>query len=443
MRYFVLLLAIVFAACKTEEDEPGGPPYIWSVTATPQCILVGDTVTLTAVADGGECRWIAPEGTTLSGSGWTVSAVVSESGFFYFQVIAQNRDYADTAGVYVVVSMRQAPQILWQSYLPGNGDALYASQAALMSDGGFAVVANVSNYYLPYTGVLIRTDADGQQLWYHEGQMWYSYYRDVVATDDGGCILVGSDMPEDTVLGSGPYFARFDAEGNRIWHRRIGDSMRSNSLLKTDDSTYVALTSSWSDSTQGLLWFTCEGDSLHSITQIGPQGQIVLDFELAADGDLLVATRGDSQYEMTLTRIGWSGEIRWSRLYIDQHYFGADICGTPDNGIAVACEENLILLNANGDVQFTSHNLHGVVWTPMYSGEIHADAAGFVIGGSQYMVGFGAYVSRLDTQGQLVWITGFESNLGGISTLLDLPDGSIVGMNSLTGMIKLAPDTGL
>ncbi len=89
---------------------------------------------------------------------------------------------------------------------------------------------------------VVKIDASGKRLWHHA----FGYDNDeeanqVIATSDGGYILVGSTNSDHKKLND-VYVVKLDANGNRQWHHRYGGRADEEGLgIVEDDDGYVVV----------------------------------------------------------------------------------------------------------------------------------------------------------------------------------------------------------
>jgi hypothetical protein len=112
---------------------------------------------------------------------------------------------------------------LWNKTYDGDD---YANSVQLVSDNGYILAGNT--YYDPDNDKahawLIRTDSQGNELWNKtfdgKGDDWV---YEVQPTHDGGYILAGGTNSFDEGDGKA-WLIKTDADGNELWNRTLGES---------------------------------------------------------------------------------------------------------------------------------------------------------------------------------------------------------------------------
>jgi hypothetical protein len=169
-------------------------------------------------------------------------------------------------------------KLLWDKTFGGEGeDAGYYVQQT--TDGGYILVGETysfSTYYRP-DALLIKTDADGNELW---SKLFGSEDPDigyhVQQTADGGYILVGETNPNaispESIGGEADVLmVKTDADGNELWNKRFGGKGEDIGycVQQTNDGGYViaGTTESYSEDENPVAWLIktdANGDEMWS-----------------------------------------------------------------------------------------------------------------------------------------------------------------------------------
>jgi hypothetical protein len=157
------------------------------------------------------------------------------------------------------------------------------------SDGGYIIAGHASSY----AGMLVKTDANGNELWSKIYGSGGSVANSVIQTLDGGYIIAGNTW----LYGDGDsdfWVLKTDSKGNEQWHKTYGgsDSDEANSIIQTSDGGYIiaGYTSSYGagdldcwvvkiDSNGNMQWHNSFGgtgyDKAYSIKETSDHGYVI------------------------------------------------------------------------------------------------------------------------------------------------------------------------
>jgi glycine cleavage system H lipoate-binding protein len=140
-----------------------------------------------------------------------------------------------------------------ERYGGGNPDR---ANSIIKVDGGFVFAGVTETWGADGTNMyVVKIDAGGKRLWHNA--FGYDYDEDVqqvIATRDGGYILVGSTNSDHRKL-SDVYVVKIDANGNKQWQHRYGGRADEEGFgIVEDDDGYVIVgsTESTKDRTRDL-----------------------------------------------------------------------------------------------------------------------------------------------------------------------------------------------
>lgn len=134
------------------------------------------------------------------------------------------------SGCYVVNSCNQkASEPTWQQIHPIPDEYLHDLELIRAADGGYFIAAGISNSTEAYESrslYLIRTDAEGAELW---SSLVTTSHRNLqpraaVETPDGGFFIAAQSLPEYSDYGisdSELFVARVDPAGELLWSREF------------------------------------------------------------------------------------------------------------------------------------------------------------------------------------------------------------------------------
>jgi len=134
----------------------------------------------------------------------------------------------------------------WNQTFGGSApDAGYSVQQT--EDGGYIIAGRLTNTgsNLAADVWLIKTDSQGQEEWnqtFGGGGNSSEHGNSVQQTTDGGYIIVGEQMKQESVHGGyDAWLIKTDSQGNEVWNQAIGGSDHDwgNSVQQTTDGGYI------------------------------------------------------------------------------------------------------------------------------------------------------------------------------------------------------------
>jgi hypothetical protein len=160
---------------------------------------------------------------------------------------------------------------LWSQTIGGEMNVM-TSAGLMADDGGFIILANVLNYPASDDDIiLLKLDADGNQVWSHTWEQGNLDGNDLIQTADGNTLIAGgyalateTDMAQKDLM-----FIMVDPDGNELWQSVFGDPQAYDwaySVAQTADGGFIAA----ADLSPDL--FTWQGDIL--LVKLDAQGQL-------------------------------------------------------------------------------------------------------------------------------------------------------------------------
>jgi len=238
-------------------------------------------------------------------------------------------------------------------------------------DGGFLAVG-YSESFGTDTDIdvyLIRTDADGNQLWakvIDEGFREYAY--DVIALENGDFLIVGSIQKTPAEL-SDVYLLKVSATGKQIWSKSYGKLNRSEvgqGITKAIDGGYVIVGTSKDDATNDdaiVIKVDEYGQEMWSKQYSGAKDEEAKAIVPFKDGYVFVGSSDNVRpnsfdKDIIVYWINTKGDtIRTKRHATDEREEANDVIVTHDGYIVVAGSINdesdafLLKLNAIGGIE--------------------------------------------------------------------------------------------
>jgi hypothetical protein len=237
--------------------------------------------------------------------------------------------------------------LLWEKTFGGSfHDAGYSVQQT--TDGGFIIVGITENFGADEWDVyLIKTDADGNELWSKTfGGPDHDYGMSVQQTTDGGYIIAGSSPPGYCLL------LKTDANGNALWSKTFFGYMgaEGNSVQQTTDGGYII--AGFTGSTEVpftvdfyLLKTDASGNELWHKTFGGAENDFAYSVQQTKDGGYIIAgiyeVIGYAITDVYLVKTDANGNKLWSKRFGGLFWdVGYSVQQTTDGGYIIAGETN-------------------------------------------------------------------------------------------------------
>ena len=295
------------------------------------------------------------------------------------------------------------------------------------SDGGF-IIAGASNY----TGLLIKTDSDGELKWHKTYENSTTLYS-ARETSDGGFIAAGY-YECDTLPGCYPdiYLLKTDGSGTMEWDK-TDDSGENNDwakdVIESQDGNFV-ITGTWNDdgwnSKAMLRKYSSSGDLMWGKTfsnSTANEGEAMMETN---EGDIIFVGYSGTQhgaYNHYMVKASSDGEQIWKKKTssIGDALLYA-VCPSPSGGYIGAGFCNsfrsnfLVERNSSGNKQWddcfideTSHYGYYDI-TP-------------ASGGGYYLIDDICYLTKTDEAGSII----FSVQLNHVNqSVIELDDGDVV-----------------
>ncbi|MGI6648805.1 MAG: hypothetical protein ACOX5W_07030 [Bacillota bacterium] len=214
---------------------------------------------------------------------------------------------------------------IWERPIFRKGSDSIAS-AQQTADGGYILAGYTDTEAGNTDGWLVKTDSEGNPIWsqtYSCGSL--DAFTAVQQTRDGGYILAGwANFPNDDRYDDG-WLIKTDAEGKEIWSRNLGDSKGDaiNSIQQTNDGGYIAAGQTISPVSEGydawLVRLDADGQVAWSHTFGGALEDVFYSVSTTADGGYIIAGRtqpdNEFDYDGWLIKTDSAGREVWSRTY--------------------------------------------------------------------------------------------------------------------------------
>jgi len=236
----------------------------------------------------------------------------------------------------------------------GGVEADCAYSVCQTSDGGYALAGNTSSFGAGGFDVyLVKTDAAGEMLWQQTyGGEGLDDSRSLELTSDGGYIIAGFTMSFGAAF-IDAYVVRTDADGNELWYRLFGGAGQDMGFCvrETRDEGYAVGISTDSFGAgildMYLVRTDSNGDSLWTRTYGGSLVDQCNSVQETMDGGFILGgstnSFGAGGFDIYFVKTDADGDTLWTRTY----------GGSDDNEVALGVHQTTdagyILVGGTGD----------------------------------------------------------------------------------------------
>jgi hypothetical protein len=279
-------------------------------------------VGLMKVDPNGNLLWIKTFGGALEDEGYSV--IQTADGNY----VITGYTYSFGAGGSDVGLMKVDPNgnLIWLKSL-GGPTTDSGNEVIQTTDGSLIIVGHTYIEDPPnsrYNVLLIKTDANGNQLWsksYGSG-LFYTYGFSVIQTPDGGFAIAGS-LISATVL-SNVFFIKTDSNGNEIYHTEFGGNGSDDgvSMVLTSDGNFIiaGYTDSFGAGSYdiALMKVNPNGNLLWIKTFGGTEEDVGRSIIQTADGNYVITGTTNSfnalQTDIGLMKVDTNGNLLWIKI---------------------------------------------------------------------------------------------------------------------------------
>ncbi len=300
------------------------------------------------------------------------------------------------------------------------------------SDKGYLITGSTRSYGAGNLDVyMIKTYANGIEQWHKTfGDTSNDVGYSVQQTSDGGYIIAGYTY-SFSAGNADVYLIKTDANGNQLWYKTFGDTSRDigNSVQLTPDGGYIITGNTWSFGAGKSDVYLIKTDTNGNQQWYKTFGGLNLDYgesvQPTSDGGYIIAgftnSYGAGKKDVFLIKTDTYGNQQWYKTFggINDDY-GFAVQQTSDTGYIIVGSTRsfgvsdstddvyLIKTNANGNQQWFK-TFGGTRWEQGYSVQPTSDK-GYIITG--YTFSFGncqVYLIKTDNNGNLKWYKIFKT----------------------------------
>lgn len=274
--------------------------------------------------------------------------------------------------VFTVISLSIYSQITFQKSYGTLTGVEYSLCAVPVSTGGYVVALNSDSITGSMDMALLRTDANGNELWrQYYGSSGWDIGTDVIETNDGGFALCGgwNGLGSDSAT-----LIKTDANGNLQWQQTFlpqpGRAVAQDLIQLSDGSIIVCGFTGASTTPNGfIVKFSSAGTQQWQKVYGGSSNDEFMAIEDVNGNGFVLAGRtsgATTGRDLWLVGTDANGDTLWTRAFgtgIDED--GYDVVCTQDGGFAIVGEEYV----SGGDVLLVKTNSTGAQqWIQSYDG---------------------------------------------------------------------------
>lgn len=342
-------------------------------------------------------------------------------------------------------SLEEVPGVIWEGTY-GGPNWEWCRDITEVSTGGFAMTGFSDPTGSTYGGHLwlVRIDEDGTQLWNRTYTDNDSSGNSLVECSNGGFAIAGS-LDFSNPLHMEMLFVRTDADGNHLWNRTYCGPESANcfDMIECSDGGFALLgwENTGDDYDFSLIRIDAEGNPLWNQTYgfDGKEYPGLQGLAQCSDGGFVMAGNTlsiDSDSQVYIVRTDSNGNELWNRT------LGEPGWETATSIVTVGSEFQILAHRIDATQQLSllwviRINADGTtIWERTYGSEsrmglaesmIQCSNGGFALagyGGDPATQIFGAWLVRIDDNGNLLWDQLYDrSDRDEIYALIECSDG--------------------
>jgi len=221
---------------------------------------------------------------TYGGSSWDVGMAVCTTNDDHYIVCGYTHSFGKgEEDVYLIKTDRSGKEIWSKTY---GGERLDMGNSVCLTDNaGFLIGATSGSFSGNTDFLLIRTDAQGNELWTKSYGAagprghGFDWCNTMIADDEGGALLAGYTDCQDVM---DIHVIKTDGEGKEMWSRTLGNKPFydfGNAIRETVDGDFLVI-----GTTKSILKNENIYDNDIYLVRMDPQGNIVEEKTLSGSG---------------------------------------------------------------------------------------------------------------------------------------------------------------
>ncbi len=311
-----------------------------------------------------------------------------------------------------------------------------AYSIALAGDGGYAILANISNSASTSYVWVVKTDSSGNMVWTRSfGAGKRTVGRHIIQTQDGGFVIVGYTNAHSFLGTHDGWAIKITSAGDLVWEQLYDRSFedRCYYVARTEDGGVVVTGTSYLfidfsyvfvmklDSSGNTVRDLCYADV--SVSSFGRALTVTDDGGVAVVGYL--AKCGASAYRVLLFRLNATFGVVWNNTFnIGTTSRGLDIAKRDDDkGFIIVGKANLssatgydaLVIVTDAEGRFVRSQTFGGPTEDVAVAIAETHDHGFVLAGwtnkGDSAAGSDAWVIKLDKHGDAVWNASFGGQM--------------------------------
>lgn len=269
----------------------------------------------------GSQPFVKPFGDTLI-TETGIAAIQTKKGFIYYA--GTITDTATSRTDMAFIKMDNQGNVIWTKKF-GTVNSDYCNDMTLMPDSTFLLTGYTFDYSNSNADwMVIKADTAGNLVWMktHTKTNTGEAFNDAEITSDLGFIACGYITDTTGGTGNNSYLVKFDAAGNRQWHKAYGTALNDYgmSVKQTPGGDYVfSADHQLASSIYNVMVIKTDasGNQLWNTPVVSPYNSGCKRFIITSTGDYLVAgesaTASSSKFDAYFVKLNSSGAVYWKR----------------------------------------------------------------------------------------------------------------------------------